>query len=106
MSTDENAPAQRGEQASREHHADERADAETFALELAERVEIQQAGADIDLYLARAVERLFEMSPGLREHISDLLLAELSQALHRRGAPGREAARMVAVVQREWSQEI
>lgn len=106
MSTDENVPAQRDEQTSREHHADEHLDPETFALQLAERVAVQQADADVDLYLARTVARLFEMSPGLREHISDLLLTELSEALHRRGRPGREAARMVAVVQREWSQEI
>jgi hypothetical protein len=105
LSTDENAPVRRGEQASREHHDEEPVDPETFALQLAERVEVQQAGADVDLYLARTVERLFEMSPGLREHISDLLLADLSEELYRRGWPGRNAARMVAEVQRDWTQE-
>jgi hypothetical protein len=59
-----------------------------------------------DLYLANVVAELFELNPGLREHISDLILVKVSEELYRRGAPGRDAARMVAVIQREWSQEI
>jgi len=59
--------------------------------------------ADADLYASRVVAELCEISPIVREHISDLILVELTEELYRRGEPGREAARMVAEVQRDWS---
>jgi len=102
LSSDQNAPA---ENASDELSADERVDLGTFAYQLFEQVAEVHSESAADLYLARTVERLFDMSPGLGELMSDLLLAELSEELYRRGAPGREAARMVAEVQRTWSQE-
>ena len=61
-------------------------------------------GTDADLYLAKVIAELFELSPIALEHISDLLLADLTQELHRHGEPGREAARMVAEVQHDWMQ--
>ncbi len=57
--------------------------------------------ADLGLYLAKVTAELFEMSPGAREHISDLLIADLCQELDRRGEG--EAMRSVLVVQRDWS---
>jgi hypothetical protein len=61
-------------------------------------------GTDADLYASRVVAELCELSPVVREHLSDLILVELVQELHRRGNPGREAARLVAEVQRDWMQ--
>jgi hypothetical protein len=60
-------------------------------------------GTDADLYLAKVIAELFELSPIAREHVSDLILVELSEELCRRGRAGREAARVVAEVQRDWS---
>ncbi len=54
---------------------------------------------------ARVTSELFETSPGLREHVSDLLLTDLAEELCRRGDAGREAARAVAEVQRDWMSE-
>jgi hypothetical protein len=60
---------------------------------------------DLGLYLARVIAELLELSPVAREHVSDLILVELTEELHRRGWPGRNAARMVGEVQRDWSRE-
>ena len=58
--------------------------------------------ADLGLYLARVIAELLELSPVAREHVSDLILVDLTEELHRRGGPGRNAARMVSEVQRNW----
>jgi hypothetical protein len=107
LSTDEHAPAERPEHASREHRADEHIDPGTFAhfaQQLFEHVADVQ-GADADLLLARAIAELFELSPIARIHTTDVFFVELVEELHRRGQPGQEAARMVLEVQKHWDQE-
>jgi hypothetical protein len=104
LSTDESAPAERREQASGEHPADERVDPAIFANQLFKHLADVHGDADADLYLAKVVAALFELSPIVREAVSDLILADLTEELHRRGTPGRNAARMVAEVQRDWMQ--
>ena len=102
MAADRNSPAKNPEHASQEHPAEERVDPAIFAHQLFAHLAFVHGEADADVYLARVIAELFELSPITREHISDLLLADLTEELHRRGQPGREAAQMVAEVQREW----
>ena len=102
MTPDPNPPADRENYVSRRLPAEERPDPATFAARLFEHLN-NTHGADADLYASRVVAELFEHSSITREHISDLLIADLSEELYRRGHPGREAARMVAEVQRDWS---
>lgn len=61
--------------------------------------------AEADLYLARGVAEHFELSSIVREHISDLTLADLTEELHRRGRAGKDASRMVGEVQHHWANE-
>jgi hypothetical protein len=75
-----------------------------FASRLFAHLAFVHGDANAGLYASRIVAELFELSPIVREHVSDLLLADLTEELHRRGQPGRDAARMVAVVQRDWTQ--
>jgi hypothetical protein len=75
-----------------------------FASRLFSHLADAHGDADADLYASRVVAELFELSPITREHISDLLLADLTEELHRRGRHGREAARLVGEVQRDWTQ--
>ena len=105
MSTDQNAPAENPQHASSEHPADERVDPGTFANQLFEHLADVHGDAEADLYLARVVAELFELSPIVREHISDLILADLTEELHRHGRAGKDAARMAGVVQRHWANE-
>ncbi len=104
MPTDRNAPGEKSEHVSRRHPADEHVDPGTYARQLYEQATGEHADpVDLGLYLAKVIAELFEMSPGAREHISDFILVELVEELHRRGQCGQEAARMVAEVQRDWS---
>jgi hypothetical protein len=80
----------------------ERQPPDTPARHLFEHVVALVGDANADLYASRVVAELFKLSPIVHEHISDLLLADLTEELHRRGGPGREAARMVAEIQRDW----
>lgn len=77
----------------------------TFACQLLEHVADVHGDADADLYASRVVAELFELSPIVREHVSDLILTDLTEELHRRGQPGRDAARMVSQVQTFWANE-
>jgi hypothetical protein len=77
----------------------------TFAYQLFEHLADVHGDAEADLYLARVVAELFELSPIVREHISDLILADLTEELHRHGRAGKDAARMAGVVQRHWANE-
>jgi hypothetical protein len=105
VATDPSSPAENHEHASQGHPAQERVDPGTFAHQLFEHIANVHGDANTDLYASRVVAELFELSPIVREHISDLLLlTDLTEELYRRGRPGREAARMVAEVQRDWSQ--
>ena len=83
----------------------EKPNATAFAYQLFEHLAGVHGEADAVLYASRVVAELFELSPIVREHVSDLVLADLTEELHRYGAPGRDAARMVAEVQRHWEQE-
>jgi hypothetical protein len=53
----------------------------------------------------KVIAEILELSPGAKEHISDLVLVELVEELHHRGQPGRDASRLVGEVQRHWSNE-
>lgn len=78
---------------------------DTFAYQLLEHVGHVHGDENADLYLARVVAELFELSPIVREHVSDLIIADLSEELHRHGQAGKDAARVVGVVQRDWMNE-
>ena len=105
MHPDQNAPAENPRHASSEHPADERVDPGTFANQLFEHLADVHGDAEADLYLARVIADLFELSPIVREHVSDLILADLTEELHRHGQPGRDASRLVGEVQRHWQSE-
>jgi len=105
LSTNPNPPARKAGEASHRHPADEHVDHGTFAYQLFEHLADVHGDAEADLYLARVVAELFELSPIVREHVSDLILADLTEELHRQGQPGRDAARMVGEVQRHWANE-
>ena len=105
MSTDQYAPAEDSQRASGEHPADEPVDPGTFAYQLFEHLADVHGDAEADLYLARVIADLFELSPIVREHVSDLILADLTEELHRHGQPGRDASRLVGEVQRHWQSE-
>ena len=79
MSTDQNTPAENPLYASSGHTADERVGPDTFAYQLFEHLADVHGDAEADLYLARVVAELFELSPIVREHISDLILADLTE---------------------------
>jgi hypothetical protein len=81
----------------------EKQDASVYANQIFAHVADEHADTT-DLYLAKLIAELFEMSPGAREHISDFLVADLCEELARRGE--EEAMRAVLVVQRDWSQEV
>ncbi len=85
-----------------DHDAGERPDPATFAAQIFAHVAHVHGDADADLYASRVVAEICELSPIVREQISDLILVELVEELHRHGQPGRDAARMVGVVQRGW----
>lgn len=98
MAHDTDAPAANHEHTFQKHPAPA-----AFARQLFGRLaEVHGTGAD--LYLAKVIAELFELSPIALEHISDLLLVEVTEELCRRGEPGRDAALMVAEVQRDWTQ--
>jgi hypothetical protein len=80
----------------------ERQHPDALARQLFEHLADVHGDADTDLYASRVVAELFELSPIVQEHISDLILVELVEELHRRGKAGRDAARLVAEVQRDW----
>ncbi len=105
MTADQNAPAKNPQHASSGHPADERVDPDTFAYQLFEHLADVHGDAEADLYLARVVAELFELSPIVREHVSDLILADLTEELYRHGRAGKDAARMAGVVQRHWQGE-
>ena len=105
MTADQNDPAENPQHASSGHPADERVDPGTFAYQLFEHLVDVHGDAEADLYFARVVAELFELSPIAREHISDLILADLTEELHRHGRAGKDAARMAGVVQRHWANE-
>ena len=105
MSTDQNAPAENPQRASSEHPAEDHVGPDTFAYQLFEHLAVVHGDAEADLYLARVVAELFELSPIVREHVSDLILADLTEELHRHGQPGRDAFRLVGEVQRHWQSE-
>lgn len=105
MTPDPSSPAGNHEHASREDPAQERPDPGAFARQLFGHLADVHGDVNADLYLARVIAELCELSPVAREHIVDLVLGELTEDLHRRGQPGREAARMVAEVQRDWANE-
>ena len=83
----------------------EKPDAGTFAYQLFEHLADVCGEANADLYASRVVAELFELSPIVREHVSDLILADLVEELHRRGPAGKDAARLVGAVQRFWANE-
>ena len=105
MSANQDVPVENPEQASGGHRANDRVDPRTFAYQLFEHLADVHGDAEADLYLARVVAELFELSPIVREHISDLILADLTEELHRHGRAGKDAARMAGVVQRHWANE-
>jgi hypothetical protein len=96
------SPAENRDHASQEHPAEERPDPGAFARQLLDHLAEVHGDANADLYASRVVAELFELSPIVRKHLSDLFLVELVEELHGRGDPGREAARLVGEVQREW----
>ena len=105
MSTNPNHPARKAGEASHRHPAEEHVGPGTFAYQLFEYLADVHGDAEADLYLARVVAELFELSPIVREHISDLILADLTEELHRHGRAGKDAAKMAGVVQRHWANE-
>ena len=83
----------------------EKEDARAYARQIYEQVADKHADSDdADLYLAKLIAELFEMSPGAREHISDLLIADLCEELGGRGE--EDAMRAVLKVQRDWAQAV
>lgn len=104
MPPDPSSPTPDQELASQRHPAEERPDPATFAHHLFEHLADVHGEASADLYLAKVIAELFELSPIALEHISDLLLADVTEQLYRRGKAGLEAARLVAEVQRDWTQ--
>ncbi len=80
-------------------------DPNIFAYQLFEYLADVHGDADADLYVARVIAELFELSPIVREHVSDLILTHLTEELHRHGRAGKDAARMVGKVQRDWINE-
>jgi hypothetical protein len=82
----------------------ERQPPDALARQLFEHIATVHGDANADLYLAKVVAELFELSPILREHLIDFVLVELVEELHQRGKPGVDAAREVAEVQRDWMQ--
>jgi hypothetical protein len=75
----------------------------TFAHELFAHISYVHGDVDADLYISKVVAELFELSPIVREHISDLILVELTEELSRRGQG--DAVRAVLEVQTHWQQE-
>ena len=103
MSTDESDPAENHEHASREHPPEGRPDPATFARQLFEHLAEVHGDANADLYLAKVIAELFELSPIALEHFSDLFFVELTEELSRCGEEG--AMRAVLEVQTLWDQE-
>jgi hypothetical protein len=87
-----------------DHASEERPHPATFARTLFGHLAEVHGDAKADLYASRVIAELCEISPVVREAISDLILVELGEELFRRGEPGRDAARLVAEVQRDWMQ--
>ena len=80
-------------------------DARAYANEIFTQVSNEYADTrDLDLYLAKVIAALFELSTGAREHISDFLIADLCQELGRLGE--ERAMRAVLMVQRDQSREV
>lgn len=104
LSSDRNEPAENPQYASEEPPAHESVDPELFAYQLFAHTSYVHGDADADLYLARVVSELFELSPILLEHVSDLFFADLTEELGRRGQ--QDAVWAVLKVQRDWSQEV
>ena len=102
MDHEQSRPAQDTGEASGEHVA--YVDPATFAYQLLEHLADVHGDAAADLYLARVVAELFELSPITREHvISDLFFVELAEELGRRGE--EDAVRAMLEVQTYWEQE-
>jgi hypothetical protein len=59
--------------------------------------------ADPDTRLIRFVGEVMECYPAVRQHFSDLLMEELTEELHRRGA--KDAAQLVQEINQDWSND-
>ena len=59
--------------------------------------------ADRDARLIRFVDEAMERRPAVKQHFSDLLLEELVEELHRRGA--KDAAQLVQEIDQDWSND-
>jgi hypothetical protein len=84
------------------HASEEHPDPATFAQRLFGHL-AEVHGTDADLYLAKAIAELFDLSPIARDHVSDLFFVELTEELSGRGK--KDAVRAVLKVQTFWDQE-
>jgi hypothetical protein len=83
-------PARRLGLAGREDGAlavDEKVDAGTFAYQLSEHIADRVGDEHADAYLAEVVGELMLLCPGLRNHLSDVLLTELKEEIAKREDP-------------------
>lgn len=82
----------------------ERVDPETMALTLSEHVADQEP--DPDAYLRRFLDELLTLEPGLRQHVSDLVIGDLKEEIARDDTPFAAACRNAIVnVEERWRNE-
>jgi hypothetical protein len=75
----------------------ERMDPETLAYTMSEAIADQES--DPNAYLRRFLEELLTLEPDLRQHVSDLLIAELKEEVARR-EDSRHAHATVTLIER------
>ena len=103
MHPDQNAPAEKCEQASRERHADERMDPEMFAYSLIRHLLDEHGEDEAEPYLVRVVEEVVELEPAVRQRLSDLLIAELKEELAKFVPENsRTIIALIEQVEEEW----
>lgn len=78
-------------------------DAETLAYQLSEAV-ADQEGDSAQEYLARFVDELFVLEPGLAERLTDTVLTDLAEEVARREDShfAHATVELIAQIQTEW----
>ncbi len=83
---------------------EERQDAGTFAYTLVEHIADVEGDENAQAYLVEMVEEIMLLDPGVREHLSDLLLTELKEEIARceDSRHSRAVVGLIEQIENDW----
>ena len=82
-------------------------DPETLAYQLSETVADHEGDERAQEYLVRFTDELLTLDPGLKEHLSDLLLTELKEEVARRedSHHAHATVELISQIEQDWRQQ-